>query len=62
MIQGAVKVNGLKAQKQEDVPEIKDGDIVQIGKGQFFKISKKKGPETIASEMYAKAIENLKQK
>ena len=40
IIQGAVKINGEKVQKQEDIPEIKDGDIVQIGKGQFFKIAK----------------------
>lgn len=40
IIQGAVKINGVKVQKQEDVPEIKEGDIIQIGKGQFFKIVK----------------------
>ena len=45
MLQGAGKINGVKVKTQEDVTEIKDGDIVQIGKGQFFKISKKKLPD-----------------
>ncbi len=45
MLQGAVKVNGVKTITQEDVKEIKDGDIVQVGKGQFFRIAKKKLPE-----------------
>ena len=62
MLQGAVKVNGLKTQKQEDVTEIKDGDIVQVGKGQFFKISKKKVSEAIQAGnagTVAKIVQNM---
>ncbi|MBO7053233.1 MAG: tyrosine--tRNA ligase [Alphaproteobacteria bacterium] len=60
MLQGAVKVNGLKTQKQEDVPEIKDGDIVQVGKGQFFRIAKKKVSEVMQVEnALTKIVQNV---
>jgi tyrosyl-tRNA synthetase len=36
--QGAVKVNGLKINGLDAIPEIKSEDIVQVGKGNFFKM------------------------
>lgn len=36
--QGAVKVNGFKINSLDGIPEIKNDDIIQVGKGNFFKI------------------------
>jgi tyrosyl-tRNA synthetase len=36
--QGAVRVNGSKITSIDDIPEINNNDIVQVGKSNFFKI------------------------
>jgi len=41
--QGAVKLNGEKITDVNNIKAINDGDVLQIGKGKFFKIRKSNG-------------------
>ncbi len=39
--QGAVKINGVRTEELSNIEKIQEGDIIQIGKGNFFEIKNK---------------------